>query len=244
MKAKWTLAVSLIFQCSAALIQYGNQAINWAPAEYKHAIAIAIGIAQFVMFIKTSYTNPNGTPATLPYIPDPPPPKPGVGPLAGALLIAVLLPIGGRAQRPNAKLTPGATNPGVTQANIGENVCKKGWSTSSIRPPTGYTNKLKAQQIKQYGYRDTKPADYEEDHLISLEIGGNPTDPKNLWPEPYSLNVGGKQMGARQKDKVEDRLHVLVCSGTLTLAEAQKMISTDWTAAYRKYVGEFPKYAR
>ena len=28
-------------------------------------------------------------------------------------------------------------------------------------------------------------SDYQEDHLISLELGGHPTDPRNLWPEPY-----------------------------------------------------------
>jgi hypothetical protein len=27
------------------------------------------------------------------------------------------------------------------------------------------------------------PKDYEEDHLISLELGGAPRDPKNLWPQ-------------------------------------------------------------
>ena len=32
-------------------------------------------------------------------------------------------------------------------------------------------------------------SDYQEDHLISLELGGNPTDPRNLWPEPYPRAV-------------------------------------------------------
>jgi hypothetical protein len=30
---------------------------------------------------------------------------------------------------------------------------------------------------------------YEEDHLISLEDGGDPTDPRNLFPEPYNTHV-------------------------------------------------------
>jgi hypothetical protein len=143
---------------------------------------------------------------------------------------------------PDPKRTPGATNPKISQANIADNVCKKGWSTRSIRPPAAYTTRLKIQQLRTYGYTDTKPGDYEEDHLISLEIGGGPTDPKNHWPEPYSFNADGKQMGARQKDKIEDRLHVLVCDGTLTLEQAQELIANDWTAAYRKYIGEFPDY--
>jgi|HubBroStandDraft_6_1064221.scaffolds.fasta_scaffold87381_2 hypothetical protein len=155
---------------------------------------------------------------------------------------AIEPPVSRPSYLPDPKWTPGATNPKISQANIGDNVCKKGWSTRSIRPPAAYTTRLKIQQLRAYGYTDTKPGDYEEDHLISLEIGGSPTDPKNLWPEPYSFNSNGKQMGARQKDKIEDRLHVLVCNGTLTLEQAQELIAKDWTAAYRKYIGEFPDY--
>jgi hypothetical protein len=44
---------------------------------------------------------------------------------------------------------------------------------------------------------------YEEDHLIPLEDGGGPTDPRNLWPEPYNTHMGGVIMGACQKDVVE-----------------------------------------
>jgi hypothetical protein len=43
-----------------------------------------------------------------------------------------------------------------------------------VRPPTTYTNKLKAQQIAEYGYSDTSLSDYEEDHLIPLELGDAP----------------------------------------------------------------------
>jgi hypothetical protein len=74
--------------------------------------------------------------------------------------------------------------------------------------------------------------DYEEDHLIPLTVGGNPRDPKNLWPEPWN-----GPYGAHVKDKLENKLHSLVCDGMLTLEEAQKAIATDWIAAYEKYVG-------
>jgi hypothetical protein len=68
-------------------------------------------------------------------------------------------------------------------------------------------------------------SDYEEDHLIPLEVGGHPTDPKNLWPEPYNV-----PNGARQKDKVENLLHSRVCSGQMTLADAQNLIGSNWEA--------------
>jgi hypothetical protein len=160
--------------------------------------------------------------------------------LASTVVIAADLEVGANAHLlPNPKTTPGATNPAITQANISATICKKGWSTKSIRPPASYTTALKRQQIKAWGYDDKKLGDYEEDHLISLELGGAPKDPKNLWPEPYA----GK-FGARIKDKVEDRLHELVCSGKLTLKQAQSAIVTNWITAYQRYVLNKPKTKR
>ena len=63
--------------------------------------------------------------------------------------------------------------------------------------------------MPEYG-ESGSPSDYQEDHLISLELGGNPTDPKNLWPEPYPR--------AADVDKIENELNAKVCSGELTLA--------------------------
>ena len=80
----------------------------------------------------------------------------------------------------------GAINQDITQRNISENICNPHWSTKSERPPARYTTALKIEQLKQLGYGDQSTADYEEDHLISLELGGNPTDSSNLWPEPYN----------------------------------------------------------
>jgi hypothetical protein len=128
-----------------------------------------------------------------------------------------------RAALPDPSCTPGVTNPDVTQSNLASTVCASNW-TKSIRPSTAYTDKLKGQQIAQYGYTDTVPADYEEDHLISLELGGNPTDPRNLWPEPYNATPN-----AKNKDKVENYLKAQVCNGSMSLADVQNGISSDWT---------------
>jgi hypothetical protein len=136
---------------------------------------------------------------------------------------------------PEVQLTPGVTNPNVTQANIQETICKSGW-TATVRPPASYTNNLKKEGITQYGYDDSKLADYEEDHFIPLEIGGNPKDPGNLWPEPYDTKVSGKTIGAHQKDKVEDLLKKQVCDGTITLKEAQDQMTGDW---YKIYLAHF-----
>jgi hypothetical protein len=107
--------------------------------------------------------------------------------------------------------TPGVLNPDVTQATINETICVKGW-TKTIRPPTSYTNELKQKQMREYGVGGSM-SDYQEDHLISLELGGHPTDPRNLWPEPYPR--------ASAVDAIENDLNNKVCSGELSLEEAQ-----------------------
>ena len=111
--------------------------------------------------------------------------------------------------------TPGVLNPDVTQATIRSTICVRGW-TRTVRPPVEYTNALKAKQMRRYG--ETGPLSaYQEDHLISLELGGHPTDPRNLWPEPYPR--------ASAVDQIENDLNARVCGGSLSLRDAQEQES-------------------
>jgi hypothetical protein len=103
--------------------------------------------------------------------------------------------------------------------------------TKTVRPPAAYTNKLKTKQIREYGYDDTIPKHYEEDHLIPLSIGGNPRSPKNLWPEPRK-----SEWNAAKKDQLEYVIYKMVCNNDIMLKDAQDQISSDWIAAYKKYV--------
>jgi hypothetical protein len=131
---------------------------------------------------------------------------------------------------PDPNRTPGRANPNVTQQNIKRTICKSGW-TDTIRPPVSYTNKLKIQQVREYRYKDKKPAHYEEDHLISLQLGGHPTNRRNLWPEAYAGSCG-----ARVKDVLETKLKRQVCARQLSLRNAQRLIAKNWTNAYKRYV--------
>jgi hypothetical protein len=70
---------------------------------------------------------------------------------------------------------------------------------------------------------------YELDHFISLELGGS-NDHRNLWPQPY--HPAGGQLGAHNKDDVEDYLKAQMCSGKMTQAEAIQQITTNWPAIY------------
>lgn len=141
------------------------------------------------------------------------------------------------ARLPIARLTPGVVSTDVTPANINRTICVSGYTSGrrhndgrKMRPPSSYTTALKRQQIVQYGYSDKRLADYEEDHLIPLELGGDGYAPGNLWPEPYAGSTG-----ARVKDQAENALHRLVCNDRIALRVAQHAIATDWYAAYLRY---------
>ena len=143
--------------------------------------------------------------------------------LIGLALVAAVVVLFAHGHHGNANAiladpvrTPGVLNPDVRQANIRSTICRHGW-TATIRPPVSYTNALKRKQMRQY--RETgSMSDYQEDHLISLEMGGNPTDPRNLWPEPYPR--------AAEMDKIENELNSEICDGKLTLAQAQQREDT------------------
>jgi hypothetical protein len=130
---------------------------------------------------------------------------------------------------PDPSCTPGAVNPKVTQATLKSTICRSGY-TKDIRPGTSITGREKKANAESYGYTGSLH-DAEYDHLISLELGGDPNDPRNLWVEPPSP---GHRSGAgvnNPKDAVESRLHSAVCSGQATLAAAQQAIAADWTTA-------------
>jgi hypothetical protein len=137
--------------------------------------------------------------------------------IAAAVLVTALPRCGGAGSRVQVvraswSLTPGVLNAAVTQATIRSTICVPGW-TRTVRPPVSYTNDLKRRQMPAYGLHGALSG-YQEDHLISLELGGNPTDPRNLWPEPYPR--------AAAVDRIENELNHRVCTGSLTLAQAQR----------------------
>jgi hypothetical protein len=134
----------------------------------------------------------------------------GLVTVGGALLAAAIALASGTLILPTH--TPGARYSKVTQATIGKTVCVKGW-TDTIRPPASYTSALKLKQLKAWHYKDKNPSHYEEDHLISLELGGAPRSTRNLWPEPWSQ--------AHKSDPKENAWKRKVCNGTLTLKQAR-----------------------
>lgn len=152
-----------------------------------------------------------------------------------AIIAAICLGIGyltGRAlagDLPDPSLTPGAANPALTKQVL----CAKGFTTRTVR---NVPSSEKREVYARYGMEPHKGAcsgkeGCEVDHLIPLTAGGS-NDITNLWPQSYA-----GQWGAHAKDKLENKLRPLVCSGKLDLAEAQHAIASDWKAFYRRIFG-------
>jgi len=167
------------------------------------------------------------------WLPGPRAPIPGApGPTASLPISADPNPTPRSPGLPDPARTPGSINPAARQDNLDTTVCRSGWA-ASVRPPSAYTSALKVAQIIEYGYADRNPAHYQEDHLVPLELGGAPRDPRNLWPEPNTITLtDGSVITSDAKDHLEDDLHRSVCAGSMQLADAQRLIAGDWIAAW------------
>ena len=121
----------------------------------------------------------------------------------------------------------------MTPSTIASTICRSGY-TSSIRPPESVTEPEKLASASAYGYTGAFSTG-EYDHLVPLELGGDPNDRANLWVEPND-NPNATST-TNSKDVLEDRLNNLVCSGQLSLATAQEAIASNWVTAYQNYVG-------
>lgn len=147
---------------------------------------------------------------------------------------------------PDRRLTPGAIDPGVTDADI----CAHDWAPGDPPQRGGDLTYSKAARHTSGTVKDAVFAEYnltnphdrgqswEVDHLVPLALGGRDVQ-DNLWPESRR----GDGMNAWAKDRLEYRLYRLVCDpqpGTtpLPLATAQAAFTTDWVAAYHRYCAD------
>jgi hypothetical protein len=124
----------------------------------------------------------------------------------------------GAGSLPDHERTPGAVNSYVTQDNIKATACVARL-THWVTPSSTYTNRLKAQQIREWGLQGA-PDSYYEDQLVPVCVGGHPRDPRNLWPQP----VKGK-LTAAVKDQLEASVCRAVCGGKMTLEEGRRFFS-------------------
>lgn len=114
-----------------------------------------------------------------------------------------------------------AINPAVTQANIHSTICAPGWSTS-VRPDRFAMAVAKTKLIKAAGIPATDRGKYVLDHIVPIEVGGSPNDPKNFMLQTVA--------DAKAKDKAENFAHTYVCKKVkpLSLADAQACFLAEW----------------
>lgn len=141
----------------------------------------------------------------------------------GAIAIIFGTTVNAEGPKPKAGLTPGETRP-ITIDEICRNPQAE---TITANIPEETRRKV----FSEYGI-DTRADNFEVDYLITPDLGGAQSI-RNLWPQPYSA-----RWNAHVKDKLEQRLHQLVCERKVDLATAQHDIAADWIGAYKKYVGE------
>jgi hypothetical protein len=131
---------------------------------------------------------------------------------------------------PDSKLTPGDGFAVTIQ-----DLCVPGYTKKVRNVPA----EMKREVYEEYGVTSHGSGDYEVDHLIPLELGGS-NSIKNLWPESHRT----LPWNAEVKDRLEGKLHALVCSGQLDLKTAQQAIAADWIGAYKPYVSLNPPISR
>lgn len=152
--------------------------------------------------------------------------------LLGLIIAAVLSAgVAHAGSLPDPELTPGETVPSVTAADV----CSPGWAKEHRE----VSSETRRAVFAAYGLPDGNHTGYcatqhgcELDHLVPLELGGS-NGARNLWPQSYD-----GPMSARAKDRLENRLHAMVCRGEIDLVEAQRAIAKDWIAAHHLYVDQ------
>jgi len=128
-----------------------------------------------------------------------------------------------RGPLPDAGCTPGTRYRPVDK----QRVCKPGYASSVRNVPESRKGDVhRAYAMKQH----FNGRNGEVDHLVSLELGGTNATAK-LFPEAAS-----PRPASQEKDRLENRLHDLACSGQINLRRAQREIATNWVKAYKIYV--------
>ncbi len=117
-----------------------------------------------------------------------------------------------------------ACTPGSVLNVTSNQVCQVGYASSVRDVPESVANQVYAE----YGITSHGPAQFEVDHLVPLELGGS-NDISNLWAQPAIPSPGFPQ-----KDMVENFLHDQVCSGKMSLADAQRSIATNWVTVFNQ----------
>ena len=124
--------------------------------------------------------------------------------------------------------------PSLCYANIPDEAIRTTSPVSICTTSTSTLRDVPERVKKQVFIRDggdlSRSGDYEVDHRVSLTVGGS-NDITNLKLQSYN----GK-CNAHHKDKLEVRLHSLICKRTITVSESQEYLYNNWEEGYKRFI--------
>jgi hypothetical protein len=124
---------------------------------------------------------------------------------------------------PDRRCSPGAYYSGLTKAVL----CSSSFRAGAI---PGVDDATRSAVEREYGLPARHGSTLKVDRIVPLALGGS-NDIANLFPQKASSHSG-----APAKDKLESKLHTMVCAGQMGLRAAQRGIASNWHALYVRIV--------
>lgn len=116
----------------------------------------------------------------------------------------------------------------VTQQSIGGTICRPGY-TDAMSPPLDELMARKDQLLAARGIPADDGASYALDRRVPIVLGGSPNAAANLDLLPWAGHGG-----ERRKEILTARLKRCVCTGRISLSDAQSAIAGNWTSQYAR----------
>jgi hypothetical protein len=134
-----------------------------------------------------------------------------------------------RGPSPDRRCSPGAYYSALTKSVI----CSAGFRPGSIG---SVSTSIEHAIEREYGMAPrSHGSSLEIDRIVPLGLGGS-NAPANLFPQPAPAY--------HVKDRLERRLHTMVCSGKIGLRTARAGIARNWQSLYAKVFGLKPSGLR
>lgn len=114
----------------------------------------------------------------------------------------------------------------VTQTTIVDTICVPGY-VDRVLPSFEIQMRQKERLLKQRSIDASFASEYALDHRMPVLLGGSPNSPANL-----DLRRWEGRAGQRRKERLAVYLKRCVCTGDITLKDAQSAMAGDWSNRY------------
>ncbi|SAL55731.1 hypothetical protein AWB67_02496 [Caballeronia terrestris] len=117
-------------------------------------------------------------------------------------------------------------DPRISQTTIVDTICVPGY-VDRVSPSFDVQMRQKERLLKQRGVDAAVASEFALDHRMPVLLGGLPSAAANLDLRPWE-----GRSGQRRKERLTVFLKRCVCTGDMTLAQAQAAIAGDWPNRY------------